>query len=63
MPSSDYTLMKSPYPDQKLVHVHPDPSEIGRVYRPTLAINASPDAFVQALAALKPAAPSRFRVS
>jgi acetolactate synthase-1/2/3 large subunit len=57
MPSSDYTLLKSPYPDQKLVHVHPDPSELGRVYRPTLAINASPHAFVAALAELKPAAP------
>jgi acetolactate synthase I/II/III large subunit len=57
MPSSDYTLLKSPYPDQKLVHVHPDASELGRVYRPALAINASPDAFVRALAELKPAAP------
>src|SRR4051812_46579555 len=57
VPSSDYTLLKSPYPDQKLVHVHPDPSELGRVYRPTLAINASPHAFVAALAELKPAAP------
>jgi acetolactate synthase-1/2/3 large subunit len=26
MPSSDYTLLKSPYPDQTLVHVHPDPA-------------------------------------
>ncbi|MDW6026223.1 thiamine pyrophosphate-binding protein [Mesorhizobium sp. BAC0120] len=57
MPSSDYTLLKSPYPDQKLVHVHPDTNELGRVYRPTLAINASPDAFARAFAELKPAAP------
>ncbi len=48
MPSSDYTLMKSPYPDQKLVHVHADANELGRVYRPTLAINASPAAFAEA---------------
>ena len=34
MPSSDYTLLKSPYPDQTLVHVHPDAGELGRVYRP-----------------------------
>jgi acetolactate synthase-1/2/3 large subunit len=53
MPSSDYTLMKSPYPDQTLVHVHPDTSELGRVYRPTLAINASPAAFTQAFAKKK----------
>lgn len=57
MPSSDYTLLKSPYPDQRLVHVHADASELGRVYRPTLAINATPEAFVQALAELTPAAP------
>ena len=54
MPSSDYTLMKSPYPDQTLVHVHPDSSELGRVYRPTVAINASPAAFAEAFAARTP---------
>lgn len=58
MPSSDYTLLKSPYPDQTLVHVHADASELGRVYRPTLAINASPAAFVRAFARRKgPAEP------
>ncbi|MDX8523449.1 thiamine pyrophosphate-binding protein [Mesorhizobium sp. MSK_1335] len=56
MPSSDYTLLKSPYPDQALVHVHADAGELGRVYRPTLAINASPVAFVEAFARRKPAA-------
>ncbi len=55
MPSSDYTLLKSPYPDQTLVHVHADAGELGRVYRPTLAINASPSAFVEAFAKRKPA--------
>lgn len=59
MPSSDYSLVKSPYPDQKLVHVYPDPSELGRVYRPTVAINATPTAFANAFAATAPkAAPS-----
>ncbi|WP_421912301.1 thiamine pyrophosphate-binding protein [Mesorhizobium sp.] len=55
MPSSDYTLLKSPYPDQTLVHVHADAGELGRVYRPTLAINASPSAFVEAFAKRQPA--------
>ncbi|MFA6154455.1 thiamine pyrophosphate-binding protein [Mesorhizobium sp.] len=55
MPSSDYTLLKSPYPDQTLVHVHADAGELGRVYRPTLAINASPSAFIEAFASRKPA--------
>jgi acetolactate synthase-1/2/3 large subunit len=53
MPSSDYTLIKSPYPDQKLVHVHADANELGRVYRPEIAINASPKAFVKAFAKRK----------
>ncbi|RUZ29300.1 MULTISPECIES: thiamine pyrophosphate-binding protein [unclassified Mesorhizobium] len=55
MPSSDYTLLKSPYPAQTLVHVHADSGELGRVYRPALAINASPSAFVDAFAKRKPA--------
>jgi len=56
MPSSDYTLLKSPYPDQTLIHVHPDSSELGRVYRSTLPINATPAAFVGSLAKHAPAA-------
>jgi acetolactate synthase-1/2/3 large subunit len=57
MPSSDYTLLKSPYPDQTLVHVHADPDELGRVYRPTVAINASPASFAEAFAKTAPKAP------
>ncbi|ASY69588.1 thiamine pyrophosphate-binding protein [Sinorhizobium fredii] len=56
MPSSSYTLVDVPYPKQTLVHVHPDPSELGRVYRPDLAIAASPRDFVASLADVKPAA-------
>lgn len=53
MPSSSYTLLDVPYPSQTLVHVYPDPSELGRVYRPDLAICAAPVEFVGALKALK----------
>ncbi len=56
MPSSDYTLLKSPYPDQTLVHIHADPGELGRVYRPTVAINASSAAFAEAFARTAPPA-------
>lgn len=59
MPSSSYTLMDIPYPAQKLVHIHPDPSELGRVYRADLAICAAPEEFVAALASLDaPATPA-----
>jgi acetolactate synthase I/II/III large subunit len=54
MPSATYSLLKSPYPQQKLVHVYPDPSELGRVYRPDLAICAAPDDFVAALEGIAP---------
>lgn len=36
--TNGYTLMTPPVPRQKLVHVHPDPNELGRVYQPELAI-------------------------
>ncbi len=52
MPSQAYTLFDIPVPRQTLVHVHPDSGELGRVYRATLAINASPAAFAGELAAM-----------
>ena len=54
MPSSGYTLIDVPEPKQALVHVHPGAEELGRLYHPTLAINASPIAFVAALEGLQP---------
>jgi acetolactate synthase-1/2/3 large subunit len=52
--SLGYTLVDVPEPKQALVHVHPGAEELGRVYRPTLAVNASPVAFVAALEGLQP---------
>ncbi|UXT41407.1 thiamine pyrophosphate-binding protein [Agrobacterium tumefaciens] len=52
MPSSGYTLLDIPYPSQKLVHIYPEAEELGRVYRPDLAICAAPDDFVAALSSL-----------
>ncbi len=52
MPSQAYTLFDIPVPKQELVHVHPDSGELGRVYRASIAINASPAAFAAELAAL-----------
>jgi acetolactate synthase I/II/III large subunit len=49
MPSQSYTLFDIPGPRQTLVHVHPGAEELGRVYRPTLAIHATPSAFAAAL--------------
>jgi acetolactate synthase I/II/III large subunit len=52
--SSGYALIDIPEPRQTLVHVHPGAEELGRLYRPTLAINASPIAFAAALEGLQP---------
>jgi acetolactate synthase-1/2/3 large subunit len=52
MPSQSYTLFDIPGPKQTLVHVHPGAEELGRVYRPALAINATPSAFAAALEGL-----------
>jgi len=49
MPSQRYTLFDIPGPKQTFVHVHPGSDELGRVYRPRLAIHAAPTAFAAAL--------------
>ncbi|MGJ3265328.1 MAG: thiamine pyrophosphate-binding protein [Salinarimonas sp.] len=56
IPSQSYELFGIPDPGVDLVHVHPDPEEIGRVYRPRLAINAAPTAFTAALEGVEPPA-------
>lgn len=61
MPSSSYSLIDIPTPRQTLVHVHPDPEEIGRVYQPALGIVASPHAFGSALETVHPPVEIRWR--
>ncbi len=46
-----YTLPVPPVAPQTLVHVHPDPGELGRVYQPGLGIVAGMQSFAAALAA------------
>jgi acetolactate synthase-1/2/3 large subunit len=50
--TSGYTLLKCPLPAQKLVHIHSDPDELGRVYRAHLPVNASVVEAAAGLAAL-----------
>lgn len=45
-----YSLITPEHPDQVLVHVHPDPAELGRVYRTDLAICADPEEFSESAA-------------
>ena len=47
-PSQGFELLDIPAPQMKLVHIHPGAEELGRIYAPTLAINAAPGAFLEA---------------
>jgi acetolactate synthase-1/2/3 large subunit len=57
MTTSGYTLLESPQPRQSLVHVHAGAEELGRVYRPALAVNSGYKEFVDALEAISFANP------
>ncbi|HEX4266555.1 MAG TPA: thiamine pyrophosphate-binding protein [Steroidobacteraceae bacterium] len=50
--TSGYSLLSPPVPRQTLVHVHPGPDELGRVYQPRLAIASELSEFAQALSTL-----------
>jgi acetolactate synthase-1/2/3 large subunit len=53
MTTGGFSLIDIPNPAQRLIHVHPGAEELGHIYQPELAINASTDSFVAALAAAK----------
>lgn len=55
-----YRHVESPLPRQRLVHVHPDADELGRVFRPELAINAGPVGLASALDTMAPTGPVRW---
>jgi acetolactate synthase-1/2/3 large subunit len=59
--SQSYTLMGIPDPGKVLIHVHPAAEELGRVFRPTLAIQSGVAEFAAAAAALEPIAAPRWR--
>jgi len=47
--TSGYTLLEVPAPRQRLIHVFADPAELGRVYQPSVALVATPGAFLAAM--------------
>ncbi len=58
--SPSYTLLGVPDPGKTLVHVHAAAEELGRVFRPTLAIQSGMPEFAAAAAALAPITPPRW---
>jgi acetolactate synthase I/II/III large subunit len=60
--TSTYTLLDLPVLAQKLIHIHPSAEELGRVYQPTLGVNAGMRAAPKALASLvPPSQPARWK--
>ncbi len=52
--SQGYTFPRAPKPDQQMIHVWPDPVEVGRVYQPTLGLGCDPHEFIKAMLAAGP---------
>jgi acetolactate synthase I/II/III large subunit len=59
--SQGYTLLSIPDPGKTLIHVHAAAEELGRVFRPTLAIQSGMPEFAAAAAALEPVVNPRWR--
>ena len=49
-----YTLMEIPHPKQRLIHVYPDPNELGRIYQADLPIAATMAGFAAAARSMPP---------
>jgi acetolactate synthase-1/2/3 large subunit len=58
--SQSYSLLGIPEPGKVLVHVHTSAEELGRVFRPSLAIQSGMPEFAAAVATLAPVAAPRW---
>jgi acetolactate synthase-1/2/3 large subunit len=63
MASGGYSLLDSPVPRQKLVHVMTGSEELGRVYQPEIPILASMGRFARAAAAMAPVDASAWKAA
>jgi acetolactate synthase-1/2/3 large subunit len=61
MTTSGYSLLRSPVPQQRLVHIHPDPQELGSVYQAELMIAGGAPETAKMLAAMEPVDSSAWR--
>ena len=52
--TAGYTMLEPPRLTQRLMHVHADPNELGRVFQADLPINAGPSMFAPALSSVDP---------
>jgi len=49
MTTDGYTLLDVPTPKQTLIHIHASDAELGKIYRPALAIQAGPNGLARSL--------------
>lgn len=56
--SQRFKFPQTPVPTQPLIHVYPDPGEIGRIWHPTIGVSSDPRVFVERLLAEEPSAPA-----
>jgi acetolactate synthase-1/2/3 large subunit len=61
IPSQGYGLFDIPRPRAVFIHVYPEADELGRVYHPRLAIQATSNAFIAGAARLEPPSSIRWR--
>ncbi|MFL6706659.1 MAG: thiamine pyrophosphate-binding protein [Massilia sp.] len=54
MTTSGYSIIEAPVPRQRLVHIHPDPEELGSVYQAELMIASGAPQAASMLAAMAP---------
>ena len=52
MTTSGYTLVETPTPKQKLIHIHPGLEELGRVFQGSVLINSDIEEAINALASI-----------
>jgi acetolactate synthase-1/2/3 large subunit len=53
MTTGGYTLLEAPIPKQKLIHIHSDALELGRVYQADLMINSGMQQIAESLARMQ----------
>ncbi|HEX5341849.1 MAG TPA: thiamine pyrophosphate-binding protein [Duganella sp.] len=63
MTTSGYSLLASPVPAQRLIHVHADAEELGSVYQAELMINSGMPQVAAMLAAMPPVDASAWKAS
>ncbi|TWI63532.1 acetolactate synthase-1/2/3 large subunit [Pseudoduganella lurida] len=63
MTTSGYTLLESPVPRQRLVHIHPHAEELGSVYQAELMIASGMPQAARMLAALAPVEADKWQAS